>query len=193
MSQAPQGNAHNAFEEHAPHKEADDKEEVYFSGSPMVRGAFGKFLLSLLIGLAIMAAPFLIARFGNMAVHWIAYLACILVGLGVIIAPILVTRSIRYRITNYRIDYERGILGKKIDTLELWHVEDVRFEQSFFDRLLGVGTVTIFSNDDTNPQLPLRGLPDPRPLFDKIKQRIIAVKRQRGVVKMDIGGGAGIS
>ena len=30
-------------------------------------------------------------------------------------------------------------------------------------------------------------LPNPRPLFETLKQRIIAVKRQRGVVKMDIG------
>jgi hypothetical protein len=33
----------------------------------------------------------------------------------------------------------------------------------------------------------VRGLPKPRPIFDALKQRIIAVKRQRGVIKMDVG------
>ena len=189
MSQPPTNDpANSAFEENAPHKEADDREEVYYSGSPMLRGHLGRLLLLTLLGLAIIAAPFLIAHFGKMAMHWIAYLACSIVGIIVILIPMLMAKAIRYRITNYRIDFERGLLGKRIDTLELWHVEDVRFEQSFFDRLLGVGTVTVFSNDDTTPRLPLRGLPNPRPLFDKIKQRIIAVKRQRGVVKMDVGG-----
>jgi hypothetical protein len=43
------------------------------------------------------------------------------------------------------------------------------------------------SNDKTTPQLVLHGLPKARPLFDALKQRIIAVKRQRGVIKMDVG------
>jgi hypothetical protein len=66
-------------------------------------------------------------------------------------------------------------------------VDDIEFQQSFFDRLMGVGNITVFSNDKTTPQLHLRGLPNPRPLFESLKQRVIAVKRQRGVIKMDIG------
>jgi hypothetical protein len=82
-------------------------------------------------------------------------------------------------------------LSKRIDTLELWHVEDISFAQSISDRMLGVGTITIVSHDNTTPRLELKSLPNPRPLFDSLKQRIIAVKRQRGVIKMD-GGGHGV-
>jgi hypothetical protein len=96
-------------------------------------------------------------------------------------------RSIRYRITNYRIDYERGILSKTIDTLELWHVEDIHFHQGIIDRIVNAGDITIMSHDDTTPRLDLRGVPNPRPLFESLKQRVIAVKRQRGVIKMDMG------
>jgi uncharacterized membrane protein YdbT with pleckstrin-like domain len=109
------------------------------------------------------------------------------VGLILLIAPTIWARTIRYRISNYRIDYEKGLLGKKIETLELWHVDDIEFEQSFFDRVMGVGKITVFSNDKTTPKLELKGLPNPRPLFESLKQRVIAVKRQRGVIKMDIG------
>ena len=63
------------------------------------------------------------------------------------------------RVTNYRIDYERGLLSKNIDTLELWHVEDLRFHQSLVDRLLGVGNVTVISHDETMPHLVLRVCP----------------------------------
>jgi hypothetical protein len=105
--------------------------------------------------------------------------------------PVIIMKSVRYRVSNYRIDFERGIFGKKIDTLELWHVDDIKMEQSFADRMLGVGTITVLSNDTSTPRLPLRGLPNPRPLFESLKQRVIAVKRQRGVVKMDMGGHAG--
>jgi hypothetical protein len=54
--------------------------------------------------------------------------------------------------------------------------------------MLGVGTITIVSNDATTPRLELKSLPRPRPLFDSLKQRIIAVKRQRVVIKMDVVG-----
>ena len=95
--------------------------------------------------------------------------------------------TIRYRITNYRIDYERGLIGKDIDTLELWHVEDIHFHQTIFDRLLGIGSINVISHDQTTPKLTMHSLPHCRTLFEQLKQRIIAVKRQRGVVKMDTG------
>jgi hypothetical protein len=37
------------------------------------------------------------------------------------------------------------------------------------------------------PHLELHGIPNPRPLYEMLKQRVIAVKRQRGVIKMDPG------
>ncbi len=118
---------------------------------------------------------------------WLAALALIVLGIAAFFVPRLLVRSVRYRISNYRIDYERGILGRRIDTLELWHVEDICFSQSFWDRLLGVGDIRVMSHDETTPDLLLRGLPNPRPIFEQLKQRIISVKRQRGVIKMDVG------
>jgi uncharacterized membrane protein YdbT with pleckstrin-like domain len=139
-----------------------------------------------LLGLVFIALPIL-AMVYDWGWPWWLLLACFIVAIVLVAVPLLMVRTIRYRITNYRIDYERGLLSRQIDTLELWHVEDIRFHQSLADRLLGVGTISVFSHDETTPQLDLHGLPHPRPVFDALKQRIIAVKRQRGVIKMDIG------
>ncbi len=122
----------------------------------------------------------------HMAPAWVIAIF-VVAGLLVLLIPVLLVKSVRYRISNYRIDFERGILSKNIDTLEMWHVEDLVFHQSLMDRILNVGTITIVSHDETNPKLPMYGIPNPRPLFEMIKQRVIAVKRQRGVIKMDIG------
>jgi membrane protein YdbS with pleckstrin-like domain len=172
-----------------PHRPADDTEEVYFQGSPMVRGELGKMVAFTLLGLVLIAAPFLWHFLRTEGTWWPWYVTggCVVVGLLLVFLPVIIVRQSRYRISNYRIDYERGLLGKKIETLELWHVDDIEFQQSFFDRLMGVGNITVFSADKTNPKLELRGLPNPRPLFESLKQRVIAVKRQRGVIKMDIG------
>ena len=118
---------------------------------------------------------------------WWLVLIFVVAGIIVIAFPILMLKTVTYRISNYRIDYERGVLSKNIDTLELWHVEDVRLHQSLLDRILGCGTITVVSKDETTPHLDLLGLPNPRPIFENLKQRIIAVKRQRGVIKMDVG------
>ena len=117
---------------------------------------------------------------------WVWPVAIVLAAICLLI-PIIAIRTIRYRITNYRIDYERGLVSKNIDTLELWHVEDIKFHQGLLDRMLNTGDITVLSHDDTTPRLQLSGVPNPRPLFESLKQRIIAVKRQRGVIKMDTG------
>jgi membrane protein YdbS with pleckstrin-like domain len=170
-----------------PHKPADDREEVYYEGPAMLRAEWSTLLTWGLAGLVIIAIPIGLSAM-KQVVPWWAWAAAIVLGLLLIVYPVLMTKSVRFRVTNYRIDKEYGLLSKSIDTLELWHVEDIRFHQNVIDRILRVGDITVISHDDTTPTLTLNGMPNPRPLFESMKQRIIAVKRQRGVIKMDIGG-----
>jgi membrane protein YdbS with pleckstrin-like domain len=172
-----------------PHKAADDTEQVYFHGSPMLRFELMTGWPWVLFGLIVIAAPIVLRIMRpNLAIPWWTYLLALVVGVVMILIPWIKSKTVKYRISNYRIDLERGLLSTDIDTLELWHVEDISYHQSLLGRIFGVGTITIISHDDTTPKLELRGLPNPRPLFDSLKQRIIAVKRQRGVIKVDQGG-----
>jgi membrane protein YdbS with pleckstrin-like domain len=173
-------------EDLAPHRASGDEEETYYEGRPLLRADQAKALLYGLIGIVLIGWP--IAGW-VMDWHFPVWLGLVSIVLGIIafLAPMLITRTTRYKITSYRIDYERGILKKRIDTMELWHIEDIRFEQGLVDRIMNVGSIIIISHDDTNPRLELHGIPNPRPLFEKLKQRVIAVKRQRGVIKVDSG------
>jgi uncharacterized membrane protein YdbT with pleckstrin-like domain len=139
-----------------------------------------------LVGLLLIAAPFILYHF-NMPLPTADWVVCIAIGLCLPMVPLLWSKTIRYRITNYRIDYERGLISRDIDTLELWHVEDLHFHQSLWDRMMGVGVIRVTSRDQTLPELLLRGIPNPRPLYETLKQRVIAVKRARGVIKVDPG------
>jgi len=167
----------------APHRPADDKEEVYFSGSPLLRAELGTVTVCLIIALAILAGVFFTAT----SELWWLWIVGGVLAIGVVMIPFILTKTVHYRISNYRVDFERGLFSKRIDTLELWHVEDISFYQSFLDRILRTGRITIITHDDTTPKLEMHGLPDPRPVFDALKQRIISVKRQRGVIKIDGG------
>jgi hypothetical protein len=170
-----------------PHRPADDREEVYYEGSPLIRGAVAKGVLWELLGIVLIAIPIVLHFVSRRQINLLVFVIPIVLGFIVLCIPALRALTFRYRITNYRIDYERGLIGKDIDTLELWHVEDITFHQSILDRLLGIGSIGIISHDMTTPKLVMHSLPMCRPLFEKLKQRIIAVKRQRGVVKMDTG------
>ena len=110
---------------------------------------------------------------------WLGIVSIIL-GIVAFLIPMLIMRTTRYKVTSYRIDYERGIIKKRIDTLELWHVEDVRFEQGLIDRMMNVGSIIVMSHDETTPRLELHGVPDPPGVFEKLKHCIIAVKRSVG-------------
>ncbi len=172
-----------------PHAPPTDDESIYYAGSPFLGGQAEKVILMALCGTLALIAPVLYKFFGPSKTfphEWVT-IALVIIGLALWVIPYVLTKTIRYRISNYRIDFERGLISKDISTLELWHVEDISFHQSIIDRLLGIGTIRVMSHDDTIPDLRMRGLPDGRKIFEELKQRIIAVKRQTGVLKLDTG------
>ena len=171
------------------HTPAGDTEEVYYEGTPRLRGHLGYVFLYGTLGILFMALPILLGHFFNKGSHapWWLNVSLELIGIILLIVPILIVKRTRYRITNYRIDFERGWLSTSIDTIELWHVEHIKFQQSIVERMLDVGTVQVISHDPTNPVLSMRGIPHARQLFTTLEQRIIAVKRQQGVMKVDTG------
>jgi membrane protein YdbS with pleckstrin-like domain len=169
------------------HQEPGDEEVVYFDGRPQLRADQAKLALWMLIAIALIALPIAAWFFEWNWWRWPMTIVAVVLALLIVAIPWLRLRATRYRITNYRIDFERGILKKQIDTLELWHVEDIHFEQGLVDRMFNVGSIIVMSNDKTTPRLELHGVPRPREIFDSLKQRVIAVKRQRGVLKLDAG------
>ena len=172
-----------------PHSPADDQETIYYEGSPLLRGELGLVLTWLAIGLALVAIPVVWYLMSDETSRppWWAWLFA-LIGVALVFFPSLWVKRHRYKITNYRIDYEFGLISTNVDTLELWHVDDIRMRQGPLDKLFGVGTIMIQADDRSTPTLQLKSVHNPRPLYENLKQRVIAVKRQRGVIKMDTGG-----
>jgi hypothetical protein len=169
----------------APAVPPGDLEEVYFQGSPPMRAFSGSVFLCTVAAIVLIGGGVAL-QVKHLGPPPIRLVLCIL-GLAALPLTLLIARSIYYRITSYRIDYGRGLLSRDIDTLELWHVEDLHFHQSVMDRILNVGDITILSHDETLPKLDIHGVPNPKVLYEELKQRVISVKRQRGVIKMDPG------
>jgi membrane protein YdbS with pleckstrin-like domain len=175
-----------------PARPVEEEESVYFEGRPVLRADQAKAAMFVIIGVVLVALPILASVLDWTFWRWWMTVIAVALAVLAIVLPWLITRTTRYRITNYRIDFERGILKKRIDTLELWHVDDISFEQGLLDRIMNVGSIIILSGDRTTPRLELHGIPNPRAIFDSLRQRVITVKRQRGVIKMDAGHGHAI-
>ena len=93
--------------------------------------------------------------------------------------------SVSYRVDTLRVEVERGILRKHIDNLELWRVKDIQFRQAFVQRMLGLGDIVLVTSDATNPAVTLRGVHEPRALYDALRDAVDAVRRGRGVLGVE--------
>lgn len=94
-------------------------------------------------------------------------------------------RSLRYKITDRTIDYEAGLLTRRVETLQLWRVHDIDLRQTFMERLLDIAEIRVFTRDASDPELVIRGLPASRELFEAIKNAAELARQQRvlGVVQ----------
>jgi uncharacterized membrane protein YdbT with pleckstrin-like domain len=111
------------------------------------------------------------SMFKNQPIGFI--LAIILVpvfGLGLLILLwwYLTTKSVKLEITGGEIILEEGLLSKKRTEVNVSSVRTVQVYQSFFNRMFGVGKISVFTAGD-NPEIQAAGMPDPHAFRDIIK------------------------
>ncbi|MBD2858045.1 PH domain-containing protein [Spongiibacter sp. KMU-158] len=99
-------------------------------------------------------------------------LACLLVPVGVGIIILLYwylkCKSTKLEINGSEVVLEQGLLSKERTELSVSSIRTVKITQSFFNRIFGVGTVSIFTAGDT-PEIQAAGLPEPEVFRDLIK------------------------
>ena len=111
----------------------------------------------------------------------------------------LYRRSIKFRVTPTMIETERGFLSKRIDVLQLWRCDDVRYKQNLVDRILSIAHVQVFARDPAmrsdaakahprdaayaiEPHLEIVGMPASRQLFEQLRDAIEIQRQAKNVV-----------
>jgi membrane protein YdbS with pleckstrin-like domain len=97
----------------------------------------------------------------------------------------LVVRCTVYRITTEGIDIEKGLIAKKIDHLDLFRIKDIQMQAGVLERIVGIGSVVIISDDATDPQIVLNGLREPRSVYERLRAEAVRADRRRGVVHIE--------
>jgi uncharacterized membrane protein YdbT with pleckstrin-like domain len=98
----------------------------------------------------------------------------------------------KYKITMRRVEWERGVISRSVDSVEMWRVLDLRYSQSLFDRMTGNADICLVSTDQSDPELHLHGLPNHRQLFEKLREAVQAA-RQSGRPMELVGGQDGFA
>jgi membrane protein YdbS with pleckstrin-like domain len=95
-------------------------------------------------------------------------------------------RSIQYIVSTQRVRIVSGLLNKEIQEIELFRVKDTMVHQRFFQRLFGLGTITVLSGDAHNPRLMLYGIPHAVELRERIRHEVMILRQRYGVREMDV-------
>ena len=158
--------------------DAAGPETDVFKLSPVARAFSGQILLGMIfiavaMGLAVRAPDF----------SWPRSVALVPLALGVLVLLLLWIRvkSCSYRLTTQRLFVRRGWLAKHVNELELYRVKDVVVDQSGLQHLLGYGTITVFADDDTTPEVRLASISRPTAVKELIRTQYRAARRREGV------------
>ena len=87
----------------------------------------------------------------------------------------------RYSLSEDRLFVSVGFLSIKDDEVLLYRVRDLDTRRSLWQRLFGVGTVTVISSDKTMPALVLKNVKDPIHVKELIHQQVEEMKVRRRV------------
>jgi uncharacterized membrane protein YdbT with pleckstrin-like domain len=92
-------------------------------------------------------------------------------GLGLLILLFwyIKSRATALTVTDHELLYEKGILSKERLAVSLRHVRSVQVNQSFVNRILGVGEIEIKTAGD-EPEFTVADLPDPHEVRDAISR-----------------------
>ena len=87
----------------------------------------------------------------------------------------------RYALSGDRLFISVGFLNIKDDEILLYRVRDIDTSRSLWQRIFGVGTITVLSSDKTMPTLVLENVKDPIFVKELIHKQVEEVKIQRRV------------
>lgn len=87
----------------------------------------------------------------------------------------------RYSLSEDRLFISVGLLNIKDDEILLYRVRDIDTTRSLWQRLFGVGTVSVMSSDKTMPTLVLKNIKDPVMVKELIHNQVEEAKVKRRV------------
>ena len=87
----------------------------------------------------------------------------------------------RYAMSEDRLFLSVGFLNIRDEEVLLYRIRDINTSRTLWQRLFGVGTVTVISSDKSMPSFELKNIKDPMTVKELIHDQVEAMKIRRRV------------
>ncbi len=87
----------------------------------------------------------------------------------------------KYALSDDRLFLEKGLLNMNADEIQLYRVRDISLSISLWQRIFGMGTITIQSSDQTHPIMEIKNIVHPREVKELIHEQVESVREERNV------------
>jgi hypothetical protein len=67
----------------------------------------------------------------------------------------------------------------------MFRIIDLKLHRSLLDCVLGIGTITLITNDKTDPEFMFTKISDPRELYNILKDATLDADRKQGVIHLE--------
>ena len=146
----------------------DAGERVIFEGHPSWRAILAFYLRGLLISIAAGAVVAIATRIGGDVDKGLVF-AVVLAALAITILVGFIKRvTTTYTITDRRLNIKRGIISREVQQTRLERVQNVNYNQTFFQRMLQVGDVDFDTAGSGDYDFSFDGVADPEEVVKKV-------------------------
>jgi membrane protein YdbS with pleckstrin-like domain len=98
---------------------------------------------------------------------------------------VLALKSNYYEVTPDRVEWSHGVFQRRVDNIDMFRVVDLKLRRSLFECLLGIGTVTLITSDESDPQFEFRKIHQCRYLYDTLKETSLQSDKRQSVVHLE--------
>ncbi len=95
----------------------------------------------------------------------------------------------RYRLTEDRLFLSTGFLSIRDEEILLYRIRDINTTRTLWQRLFGVGTITVISSDKSMPTLVLKNVKHPLEVKELLHRQVEEMKIRRRVRLGEVMGG----
>ena len=158
-----------------------ETEKTIYNGHPAMIYSIGQFVPFLAVIILAAVAIFLLESQDQAGyVAYVALAAVLMLG-GMFLRLYLLSRGTHYIITTQRIKFERGILSKVQESLELFRIDHFEFRQSLGARILGHASLHLFSSDAELENFAIYGIPNLAALADQLRECQLRERTRRSL------------
>ena len=145
----------------------DESERTLWTGRPSWRGRMSLIVPGLLLAVAVIA----LGVWADLSTQTAA-LAGLIVAFATLAWGLLETIRWKYTVTTKRVISRHGLVSVNEQTARLERVQDLTLHQSLFDRMFGVGRLTIDTAGSEGGALEFKALEDPAAVRDLLEEAV---------------------